>query len=246
MSFTTFSDFADEYMSSWVGGAFRESEQGIVRIATRKVRNKVKKGINLLRFISAGAAMALGAHGTAAAASGPLQIDLSSKTAFLEIDTRASNLFAAPVSKSAAIAEYASSISTSEANADFLVQNLKFDDLLADQTKTALLGNGLARLREFSQLPHGWDGGSGEPMKLASLGQLNNFFYSTGFLRQNLGLFMSQEGNLIINWLDDMEAVVEIEFLAEEASIFLERTGRSHLVRAGAGSAQSILAITAS
>ncbi|WP_447775688.1 hypothetical protein [Variovorax boronicumulans] len=104
---------------------------------------------------------------------------------------------------------------------------LSISSLLAPATRTALGSAGLDRLGSFSRLAAGWDDGAGESLSLDSLGQLDRFFSEAEISPNSLGIFMSQEGNLITNWPDSSHNLIELEFSDLEISAFFEADGNT-------------------
>ncbi|MNU19734.1 hypothetical protein D3C71_79670 [compost metagenome] len=94
---------------------------------------------------------------------------------------------------------------------------------------TLVGAQGQSRIEIFRQMSPGWDSGSGEALNLESLHQANEYAKGMGY-RADVGVFMSQEGNLVLNWNDPPTTpevagkTVEIEF-GQVASVYIERTG---------------------
>lgn len=94
----------------------------------------------------------------------------------------------------------------------------------------ALVGSqGQSRIEIFRQMSAGWDSGSGEALNLESLRQANEYAKGMGY-RADVSVFMSQEGNIVLNWNDPPSTpevagkTVEIEF-GQTVSVYIERTG---------------------
>lgn len=105
------------------------------------------------------------------------------------------------------------------------VKHLNITSLVSPGARAALGADGLERLATFSNLTAGWDDGAGEPLKFDSLRQLDGFFSWSELSPDNLGLFMSQDGNLITNWPDSQDCLIELEFSDREISAFFEADG---------------------
>lgn len=88
----------------------------------------------------------------------------------------------------------------------------------------ALGDDGIERLERFSRLRANWDGQGAHTLNDDSVAALSQFFRDAGLRPDAMAVFMSRQGNVAVNWLDD-EALVELEFAADGVHYFFERTG---------------------
>ena len=94
---------------------------------------------------------------------------------------------------------------------------------------TLVGSNGQARIEIFRQMEAGWDHGRGEALKLESLRKANEWAQGIGY-RMDVSVFMSTDGNIVLNWHDPLPSVdgsgkiVELEF-GEVVSVYIEKTG---------------------
>ncbi|MDP1691455.1 MAG: hypothetical protein Q8L49_05820 [Burkholderiaceae bacterium] len=94
------------------------------------------------------------------------------------------------------------------------------------QAGTEALGDdGLERLERFKKLLANWDLQGARPLDTDSLAAFSQFFRDTGLKPDGLALFMSRNGNIVVNWVDGYDLVVELEFAADGLHYFVERTG---------------------
>lgn len=97
---------------------------------------------------------------------------------------------------------------------------------ISEAIKSALGEYNVARLREFAKLSFGWDSGRGQPLSLSSLKSASQFLSDTGFRPDNPSVFMSADGNVVLNWLDrsNMSSIIELEFTGGEINYYIEKT----------------------
>lgn len=97
--------------------------------------------------------------------------------------------------------------------------------LISDAARAAVGTAGLKRLESFFQLKSGWDGVGSKPINLNSIASFSNFFDETGLRPEGLGVFMSAQGNVVVNWLDKHRQLVELEFSPSGLDYFIEENG---------------------
>lgn len=102
--------------------------------------------------------------------------------------------------------------------------------LISERATVAVGAAGLKRLESFLQLRPGWDGNHSKPVDLQSVETFSNFFSSTGLRPNKLGVFMSAQGNVVVNWPDQNGSLVELEFQPSGVEYFIEKTGDEDLV----------------
>lgn len=95
--------------------------------------------------------------------------------------------------------------------------------LISNRAKSALGSTGVHRLQNFLRLQAGWDGQSSKPIDLRSVAAFSDFFAETGLQPDQLGVFMSAQGNVVVNWPDRDGQLVELEFQSSELEYFIER-----------------------
>lgn len=105
--------------------------------------------------------------------------------------------------------------------------------LLSRSAMTAIGNTGLRRLANFFRLHAGWDGNSSKPIDLHSVEVFSSFFADTGFRADGLSVFMSGQGNVVVNWLDQNNQLIELEFLKSGVEYFVESTGEEGAVSKG-------------
>lgn len=97
--------------------------------------------------------------------------------------------------------------------------------------------HGRTRIELFRQVRAGWDHGKGEPLKLESLRKANEYAQGLRYC-MDVSVYMSTEGNLVLNWHDPVSTnkgdarVVEVEF-GDVVSVFIENTGQEFRVLSG-------------
>lgn len=211
-----FNEFQDSNIAAWIADASDATMDVLARIPM----NVKKAKLDIFKFIAVGAGLALGAAQSNAQTSvQPLNTiefarpSLPSATtlSFASIDLR----------------HYSAELSLPENNLQ-ASGSVALGDALPPETKQALGGGGLSRLEAFAKLQPGWDDGDGLGLQVDSLGMMNRFWVKTqNAMPQRLGLFMSQDGNLLANWPDSSGRIVEIEFFADRLSVFSEASGQT-------------------
>ena len=105
--------------------------------------------------------------------------------------------------------------------------------LIGDAARSVIGTAGLTRLQSFFQLQGGWDGKSSKPIDLKSVEVFSSFFSDTGLRPKQLGIFMSAQGNVVVNWPDQDNRLVELEFLPNGVDYFIESSGEEGTVPKG-------------
>ncbi len=113
--------------------------------------------------------------------------------------------------------------------------------LLSDAAKRVIGEAGLMRLRDFIQLQAGWDGRASRPLNLSSVTAFSAFFDKTRFFPAKMGIFMSAQGNVVVNWPDAAGKLVELEFNSLRVDYFIESSGVEESVAMGASGFNQIL-----
>jgi hypothetical protein len=96
--------------------------------------------------------------------------------------------------------------------------------LISSAASAAIGPNGLTRLENFFGLEAGWDGRGSKPIDLNSVIAFSRFFDTTSLCPEKLGVFMSAQGNVVVNWLDQEDQLIELEFHSSSIEYFLERS----------------------
>jgi hypothetical protein len=122
-------------------------------------------------------------------------------------------------------------LQSSTVKAGFLQE--KTSTLISNAAKVAIGNAGFKRLENFFLLSAGWDGSASKPIDLSSVVVFSRFFSETGLRPNRLGIFMSAQGNVVVNWLDQDERLVELEFLPTGIEYFIERSGEEGTVPNG-------------
>lgn len=97
--------------------------------------------------------------------------------------------------------------------------------LISDAANAAVGTAGLKRLGNFFRLQAGWDGRASKPIDLNSVAVFSSFFAETGLRPDQLGVFMSAQGNVVVNWPDQAGQLIELEFHSSGVDYFIERSG---------------------
>ena len=105
--------------------------------------------------------------------------------------------------------------------------------LISDAAKVAIGTAGLKRLENFLRLQAGWDGRASKPINLNSIAVFSGFFAETGLRPDQLGIFMSNQGNVVVNWPDQDGQLVELEFHSSGVDYFIERSREEDTVASG-------------
>lgn len=96
---------------------------------------------------------------------------------------------------------------------------------LSEAATRALGDDGVERLERFKKLRANWDLQGARPLDTDSLAAFSQFFRDTGLEPEGLAVFMSRDGNVMVNWVDEGDSVIELEFAANGVRFFVERTG---------------------
>lgn len=103
---------------------------------------------------------------------------------------------------------------------------------LSEAAVRALGADGLERVERFRKLRANWDGEGARTLDVNSIAALSQFFRDTGLHPQGLAVFMSREGNVAVNWIDDSDGMIELEFADVGVHFFLEGAGEEGLATA--------------
>ena len=103
--------------------------------------------------------------------------------------------------------------------------------LISDAANAAVGTAGLKRLGNFFRLQAGWDGRASKPIDLNSVAVFSSFFAETGLRPDQLGVFMSAQGNVVVNWPDQAGQLIELEFHSSGVDYFIERSGEEGTVK---------------
>ena len=100
---------------------------------------------------------------------------------------------------------------------------IKPTDELGLQARLILGENGCERFEEFLSYPKGWDFGAGMPLSPVSVAVMEWFLSSfPGFINGTPTLFLTQEGNLQLDWDDTNGECVSLEFYPDRISYYIE------------------------
>ena len=105
--------------------------------------------------------------------------------------------------------------------------------LIGEDARFVIGAAGLKRLQSFLRLQNGWDGKSSKPINLKSVEVFSSFFADSGLRPKELGIFMSAQGNVVVNWPDHDDRLVELEFLPNGVEYFMESSGEEGTVPKG-------------
>lgn len=105
--------------------------------------------------------------------------------------------------------------------------------LIGEDARSVIGAAGLKRLQSFLRLQNGWDGKSSKPINLKSVEVFSSFFADSGLRPKELGIFMSAQGNVVVNWPDHDDRLVELEFLPNGVEYFMESSGEEGTVPKG-------------
>ena len=105
--------------------------------------------------------------------------------------------------------------------------------LIGEGARSVIGAGGLKRLQSFLRLQNGWDGKSSKPINLKSVEVFSSFFADSGLRPKELGIFMSAQGNVVVNWPDHDDRLVELEFLPNGVEYFMESSGEEGTVPKG-------------
>lgn len=82
--------------------------------------------------------------------------------------------------------------------------------------------NAADRVRSFLNYTHGWDSGRGTPLSLTSLEMMNRFLSRFDLKNKSVAVFMTDEGNAVINWPLLNGHLIEVEFYKNTVSVFVD------------------------
>lgn len=77
------------------------------------------------------------------------------------------------------------------------------------------------RFRRFMDYPDGWDHGCGRRLDPGSIDAFLRLLRMTDLPTANVGLFMSPDGNVVINWESPTDDFIEIEIEPETLEVYL-------------------------
>lgn len=78
------------------------------------------------------------------------------------------------------------------------------------------------RFRKFTEYSDGWDGKGSRGLSLVSLKSLTKFISKYRLNRDDVGIFMSSQGNLILNWPVNNDGLAEVEFHGDKLEFYFE------------------------
>ncbi|MGH8759862.1 MAG: hypothetical protein ACREVW_10175 [Burkholderiales bacterium] len=99
------------------------------------------------------------------------------------------------------------------------------ETVMSQEVQAALQEAGMLRLAKFRELQSNWDRRGARSLDEVSVQAMSEFFRDTGLKPTGLGVFMSPEGHLAVNWEDSDGNLVELEFLADRVLYFFEKSG---------------------
>jgi hypothetical protein len=105
--------------------------------------------------------------------------------------------------------------------------------LISDAARGAVGTAGLKRLENFFRLQGGWDGQASKPIDLTSVEVFSHFVSQSGLRPDQLGVYMSAQGNVVVNWPDHGGRLIELEFHSNGVDYFVERSGEEDTVTSG-------------
>lgn len=97
------------------------------------------------------------------------------------------------------------------------------------------------RLKKFTSYRNGWDSGSGKSLSNDSLRSLETFLSVVPDCSEGFAIFMSPQGNLILNWYDKANKLIEIEFLKNIVSCYIEATEKEIEIPVNESAIKSLL-----
>lgn len=95
------------------------------------------------------------------------------------------------------------------------------EGMLSARARAILGDNGVSRFVEFWTYQEGWHFGEGQPLSLASLGNLEYFLAQYNGFDSEPSLFLTRGGNLMLGWEDPRGEVVEVECTPDGYVLFL-------------------------
>jgi hypothetical protein len=96
---------------------------------------------------------------------------------------------------------------------------------LSEAAKLAIGAQGLQRLDRFRTLRANWDREGARPLNMSSVIAFSQFFRDSGLRPMGLAVFMTRDGNVAVNWVDEQDLVTELEFQPDGVHYFFELTG---------------------
>lgn len=78
------------------------------------------------------------------------------------------------------------------------------------------------RLERFMAYQEGWDSGRGDPLQLGSLEGLPKFLAMADLGNRDAAIFMSPDGNVVLNWHRNQGSLLEIEIFRDSILCFDE------------------------
>ena len=103
---------------------------------------------------------------------------------------------------------------------------------LSEAAVRTLGTDGLERVERFRKLRANWDGEGAGTLNVNSIAAFSQFFRDTGLHPPGLAVFMSREGNVAVNWIDDSDGLIELEFAGAGVHFFFEGAGEEGLATA--------------
>jgi hypothetical protein len=91
---------------------------------------------------------------------------------------------------------------------------------LLTRVREAIDSNAAHRLDMFIDYRPGWDHGSGKALSIGSLNALRRFIDAESLDERDASLFMSHDGNVVLNWRSRRGHLIEVEFLPDSVVIF--------------------------
>ncbi|MGD9810918.1 MAG: hypothetical protein AB7U35_06225 [Sphingobium sp.] len=80
------------------------------------------------------------------------------------------------------------------------------------------------RFSRFMEYEDGWDGGRGKSLDPGSTASLMQLLSLIDLSTHDVGLFMSLDGNVVLNWTMADGSLVEIELAPEAVNVYVERS----------------------
>ena len=103
---------------------------------------------------------------------------------------------------------------------------------LSDAAVRALGADGVERLERFRKFRANWDGEGARTLARDSVETFSQFFRDAGLRPNEMAVFMSREGNVMVNWIDDFGGLIELEFAGAGVSFFLGSWGEEGVATA--------------
>lgn len=108
------------------------------------------------------------------------------------------------------------------------VSQSDISSIVNDAAQAVVGPRGMKRLTDFGNLDSGWDGANGRRLDIHSVERFSHFFAETNFCPNDACIFMSRDGNVVVNWLDPASAgqdIIELEFCVDGIDYFIEASG---------------------